>query len=65
VIGERERGEAELLCAQHERLGKRGAVEEGEGGVGVELGELQLDPLGRLCRPARLTRSRACGALLV
>jgi hypothetical protein len=38
VIGDRERGEAELLRARDERLGKRGAVEEGEGGMGVELG---------------------------
>ena len=38
VVGDRERGEAELLRARDERLGERGAVEEREGGVGVELG---------------------------
>ena len=37
VIGEREGGEAEFLRARDERLGQRGAVEQGEAGVTVEL----------------------------
>ena len=45
VVGDRERGEAELLRARDERLGKRGAVEEREGGVGVELGVLHCGEL--------------------
>jgi hypothetical protein len=38
VIGDRERGEPELLRPRDERLGERGTVEEGESGVGVKLG---------------------------
>jgi hypothetical protein len=38
VIGDRERGEPEVLRPRDERLGQRSAVEEGERGVGVELG---------------------------
>ena len=45
VVGDRERGEPELLCPRDERLGKRGAVEEREGGVGVELGVLHFGEL--------------------
>src|SRR2546425_7519205 len=37
VIGERERGVAELRRGERELLGERGAVEEREGGVAVEL----------------------------
>src|SRR5215211_314638 len=37
VVGERERGIAELGRAHGQLFGKRGAVEEGVGGVGVEL----------------------------
>ncbi len=37
VVGERERGVAELDRALDEHLGVRGAIEEGEGGVAVEL----------------------------
>ena len=45
MVGDGERGEAELLRARDERLGERGAVEEGESGVGVELGVLHCGEL--------------------
>ena len=40
VVSDRQRGEPELLRPRDERLGEHGAVEKGEGGVGVELGVL-------------------------